>query len=365
MRVFHLIKGLGRGGAETLLAESYACRGTGFEYAYAYFLPWKDHLHETLESQGARVLQLTARSSLGVLMRLPSVVSAVKTWAADLIHCHLPLSGVVGRLAGKLAGLPVVYTEHNLQERYHPATRWLNLATWRMQSHAIAVSAEVAESMARHGARHVPVSVVLNGVSLERFRPDPQAGIRARERLGIPLESPVVGSVAVFRTQKRFDLWLEAAAQLREERPDTRFVLVGHGPLQARLEQQARELGLNEALVFAGIQEDVRPFLNAFDVFLMTSEFEGLPVALLEALASERAVVATAVGGIPEVLRDGKNGLLLPPGDVDVVSASLRRVVSDPDLRRRLGAEGRRTVEHRFSLPAYMANLEAIYGGLV
>lgn len=366
LRVFHLIKGLGRGGAEGLLLGCGERPPDGaVTYGAGYFLPWKDALAEPLRDRGVEVVRFTARGGPGMLARVPRIASFLRRWRADLLHCHLPLAGVVGRLAGKLAGVPVVYTEHNLMERYHPWTRRANLWTWRLQARVVAVSAEVAASIDRHAGARVPVRVVRNGVPVEDLRRAPEAGAEVRRRLGIPQDAPLVGQVAIFRRQKRLDLWLETAREILRARPETRFVLVGDGPLRPEVEARAGALGLADAVSFAGLQDDVRPFLSAMDLLLVTSEFEGLPLVLLEAMALELPVVATAVGGIPEVVRDGETGRLVPFGRPAEAAAATLEVLADPAVRHAMGRAARRRVAEEFDTRRMMEQLETLYREVV
>jgi len=362
MRVLHLIKSLGRGGAEMLLPEGlrFADRSR-FEFRYAYFLPWKDALVPALVDQGAPVDCLAASGNARILMSARRVARYIREHGIELVHCHLPVAGAVGRLAGRMTGVPVIYTEHNKQERYHPWTRALNRLTWRWQELVIAVSDDVANSIAQHMGSHVPVEVVLNGVDLDRFRRDPAAGAAVREELGIEPDSPVVGTVAVFRAQKRLEDWLAAAARIRERLPDARFVLVGDGPLRSEIEARARTRGLDDIVFFAGLREDVRPYLSAMDVYMMSSEFEGLPVALLEAMSMECTPVCTAVGGIPQAVHDGRNGYLVPPRRPGDLAEGVIRVLAMPDLGRAMGAAARDIVRQSFDMRAMARSLEGIY----
>lgn len=362
LRIFHLIKSLGRGGAEMLLPEGlrFADRER-FTYGYGYFLPWKDAMVGSLREQGADVTCFSARSNAAILASTRRVAAHLEGWGADLVHCHMPMAGVVGRVAAKLAGIPVVYTEHNLFERFHPVSRRLNHLTWRWQEEVIAVSGDVAESIRTHAPASVPVKVVLNGIDVETFRRDGVDGGGVRAELGIPADVPVVGAVAVFREQKRLDDWLEAAHILRARIPATRFVLIGDGPLRAELEGRVRRLALEDAVHFPGLQEDVRPYLAAMDVYMISSLFEGLPLALLEAMSMECAVVSTAVGGIPEVIRDGRNGFLVETGRPQRLAGAVARLLESPDTARRCAAEARRTVQERFSMARMTRELESTY----
>jgi len=362
MRVLHLIKGLGLGGAENLLLAAARHRGDGgVLYEVGYFLPWKNALVEPIRSAGAPVTCFPARTGAGVVLRAPAVASHLRSREIDLVHCHLPLAGVAGRLAGRLAHVPVVYTEHNVMERYHPLTRLANLWTWRLQEQVVAVSAEVAGSIARHAGSAVPVRVVTNGVPVDRLRPDPEAGAAVRGRLGIPAGAPVVGQVAVFRRQKRLDLWLRAAEAVRRRHPDARFLLVGDGPLRSEVETLARGPALEGAVHLPGLQEEVGPYLAAMDVLMVSSEFEGLPLVVLEAMAMEVPVAATAVGGIPEAVADGETGRLVPAGDAGALAAAVAGLLADAELRRALGRAARRRVAERFSTERMVVELETLY----
>jgi len=356
--VLHLIKGLGRGGAEMLLLETRrAARAAPFRHTYGYLLPAKDALVEPLRGLGSEVVCFPMRSAL----RLPATVLRLARYLRDsrtaLVHAHLPISGVVARLAGRLAGVPVLYTEHNLHERYHPLTRRLNLWTWPLQERVVAVSGQVRESILRHAGDRVPVEVVRNGIPLDRFRPDPQ------------IDAIVVGTTAVFRPQKRLGDWLRAARALvernRETGPGLRFLLVGDGPLRGSLERQAGELGLGDHVLWVGLRDDVRPDLAAMDVYLSSSDFEGLPLALLEAMALELPVVATAVGGVPEVVVPEETGVLVAPRQPEDLAEAVQRLIESPELRRRMGRKGRRRVETSFGIDRMTRRLEAIYSELL
>lgn len=362
MHVFHLIKSLGLGGAENLLlaAARHPSR-YGVRYSFGYFLPWKDALVQPLRDAGAEVTCFQARSAAGVLARSASLARHLRRQRVDLVHAHLPIAGVAARLAGKLAGVPVVYTEHNLMQRYHPLTRAANLATWRWQSEVVAVSAEVADSIAEHTVARVPVQVVANGVPVDLLRPDPRGAAEVRRALGIPADAPVVGQVAVFRRQKRLDLWIEAAREIHRHMPRSHFLLVGDGPLRAKVEAAVAASGMGAAVHLPGLQPDVMPFLSAMDLLLVSSDFEGLPLVVLEAMALERPVVATAVGGIPEAVADGETGLLVTPGAAAVLARAAAGLLAQPERRQAMGRAARQRVESTFSTRRMQDELEKLY----
>jgi L-malate glycosyltransferase len=362
IRVLHLIKSLGRGGAETLLVEAARLADpAGLVHRVGYFLPWKDQLVPALRATGAEVECFGGRSSAAILLKAPRVAASIRRHRIDLVHAHLPVSGAVGRIAGRLAGVPVVYSEHNLQQRYHRLTRSLNARTWGWQARAIAVSGDVAESIRTHIGNSVRIDTVLNGVNTNRFVRHEHTNPALRNALGIPAGAPLVGTVAVFRTQKRLDLWLQAAARIREAVPAVRFLIIGDGPLREQVQASIAELGLAEVTIRPGLQADVRPYLAEMDVFMMSSEFEGLPVALLEAMAMQCVPVCTAVGGIPEAITHGQNGVTVAPGDANGLAESVVTLLADRQRLAALGVAGRATVIERFSMQRMADDLERIY----
>ena len=366
IRVRHLIKGLGRGGAEMLLAEGYPFRDAErFDYGYAYFLPWKDAMVPMLREQGADVRCIEARSSAACVAAAHRVAWWLRKEKADIVHCHLPVASIVGRLAGKLAGARVVSTEHNLIEGYHPMTQTATRATWSLQDHVVSVSAEVEASIGRTVGDRVPVQTVLNGVSTQRFRRVDGAMADLRERLGLAPDAHVVGTVAVFRKHKRLDLWLRAAEAIAERDPKAHFVLVGDGPLKPDVEGWIAERGLQEKVTLPGLIEDVRPWVSGFDIYLMSSDVEGLPVALLEAMSMETACVVTDVGGIAEALRHEQDGLLAERRDWRTLADRTLELLGSPERRRAMGASARAEVERRFGMGRMVSELEGIYDAVL
>ncbi len=262
------------------------------------------------------------------------MAATVREWRADVIHCHLPIAGVVGRVVGKMTGIPVVYTEHNTQERYHFLTRKLNLATLPWNRRIVACSDDVKRSIVQH--TDLPDAAVLslqNGVNTDRFSPAAISNLPVPEELqGIAGRKTIVGTVCVFRTQKRLHHWLELAADLYRQNPDLHFVIVGDGPEEENLRRQIAASGLTDACTLPGRLSEVRPWLRAMDIYLMTSAFEGLPIAMMEAMSMGLPVVATSAGGIAEAVRHGEDGFLRP---VDAVGGLRKRPGS---VNRRYGA---------------------------
>ena len=368
-RVLILVKGLGRGGAEQLLASAapYLDRQR-FAYTYAYLLPWKDSLVKDLEAAGFPVRCLGGGRGAGWVGRLRDLVAEERF---DLVHAHSPVAAAAARLV--IGGRTrMVYTEHNVWQRYHPATRWANLLTFPRNDHVFAVSDEVRASIRcppplrwLRGWRLPPLETLHHGLdpaAVDRWQaaggPDP------REVLGVPARAPVVGSIANFKAAKDHATLLRAAALVRERLPEARFVLVGRGPLEAAARRLAAELGLERTVVFAGFREDAQRLAAAFDVFALSSTYEGLPIALVEAMALGCPAVATRVGGVPEVVAHGRHGLLVPPADPRALAAALLELLGDPGRRARMG-EAARARALDFDIRTAVRRMEAVYARLL
>jgi glycosyltransferase involved in cell wall biosynthesis len=366
LRVVHVIKSLGLGGAERLLVDgAVVAPRLGMRHEVVSFLPHKTALVEDLRVAGAPVTILPRKTSAQVVASAGALARHLRVVRAEVVHAHLPVACVVARIAARLAGVPCVTTEHNVLERYHPVTRALALSTWSLQRAVVACSAEVKASVERFvpaGPAATPVVVVPNGIAPARFVVPPDAARAIRASCAIAEDAFVVGTVAVHRAQKSLDRWLRVAAAVRKELPGARFLVVGDGPLRASLQEQAQSLGIGDAVVFAGLQRDPAPWLAAMDVWLSTSTFEGLPLALLEALAARRPVVATAVGGVPEVVVDGDNGRLLRADDeAGLARAVLQFARLSPADRKRLTDAGARVVDERFGIERMQRALLDVY----
>jgi glycosyltransferase involved in cell wall biosynthesis len=367
-KVLVLIKGLGLGGAERLLVDSVPFLDrTQFDYHVGYLLWWKHFLVQPLERAGLPVHCLGGASfgrggAFGLPGALRRLLALQRRERFDVIQADLPVAGILARLAGRWSAVPVVYTEHNLQERYHTITRWANAATYGWNRRVLAVSGEVARSIERKGLRQrTHVATVPNGVPVEQVRAEGAQGSIVRAELGIPAEHLVVGTVAVFRSQKRLADWLQVAARVAACRPDVTFLLVGGGPLEADIRSRIDALGLAHRVRATGFRPDGRRLMGAMDVYLITSEFEGLPVALLEAMTLGKPVVSTPVGGIPEVLEAGAAGLLAPIGAIGELSSCVVRLLDDARLRAQLGAFGAAKVESEYHVRRRVKAIESLY----
>ena len=363
IRILHIIKSLGRGGAETLLPETLSLHNQElFEFHYIYFLPWKDQMVNQIKDAGGIIHCFEAINNIEIFRKVKDIIAYIKQNEIKLIQCHLPWAGIVGRIAGRLTNIPVIYTEHNKWERYHKLTYFINKLSFGLQTNAIAVSNDVALSIRKHYKHSKPeINVVLNGINVNKFTRNSIPNNLIREKLKIPESAIVIGTACVFRVQKRLLAWLEIAKLIHDEFPNVHFIIAGDGPLKDVIQQKAQGLHTFEYVHFVGLQENIKPYLKAMDIFMMSSEFEGLPIALLEAMSMECMPACTAAGGIPELIKNQQNGLLAPvTSPLDLVQL-LRPFLQSPNKILQLAAAARQTVVNSFSLHQMVQQLETIY----
>jgi len=354
-RVLWLAKGLGRGGAEQLLVNCARHADTSrYEIEVAYVLPWKDALVADLERAGVRVHCLGGPPGRLWPWRLRQLLAERRY---DLVHSHMPVPAVAARLLSYGRRAPrLVHTEHNVWERYRRPTRWANALTYRRNDAVVAVSRAVAGTIP--ASRRRPgefVHVVHHGPDLGGAPSGPEARAAARRALGLPADAVVIGTVGNLTAKKDQAGLLTAFAELRREHPEAALVLIGAGPLEDQLRAQA-----GDGVVFAGSRPDVPALLPGLDVFTLSSRQEGLPVALMEAMTSGLPSVVTRVGGMPEVLDDGEQGYLVPPGDPSALAAALGRLTEDEGLRERLGAAARERAKS-FDVAGAQRSIERVY----
>ncbi|MCG9970420.1 glycosyltransferase [Christiangramia crocea] len=361
IKVLHIIKSLGRGGAEMLLPETLGLHSEKFEFHYIYFLPWKNQMVKEIEGKGGKVTCIPAKNNIELIFKYPALIDYCQKNNIQLIHAHLPWSGFLARLIFKKTGIPVVYTEHNIQERYHKVTKLLNKLSFNWQSAALGVSADASRSINENINPHIPVKTLLNGVNTDKFKRNPKKGTEMRKQYNIPAEAVVIGNIAVFREQKNLPAWLKAFKIIVDQNPDVYGILVGAGPEELKIKALSKDHGLESRLVFPGLQTDTVSYFSAMDIFMMSSSFEGLPVALLEAMSMECAIVSTAAGGVKEVVLDGESGMLCEVNDHQRLAEQCLKVINDQAFLKKLQKAARTRVMDSFSMRNMVNELESTY----
>ncbi len=309
--------------------------------------PLVDALHRSgVEHHLIEMVRPAADDEYEILLpALWSLHSLIQRWRPDVVHSHLYPAHLHASLAAQLAGVPaVVTTAHTIVVR--PGDSWLARMT---NVRIIAVSRAAKSLLVRAGVPAARLRVIYNGIQPQYLKDQSDDARRVRQELGIPEEAPVIGIVARLSFEKGHDEFIRMASEIAAVRPHTRFLIVGTGPLAADLENMVASLGLSERIIFTGARQDIPVLDSAMDIFALPSRQEALPLAVLEAMAAKRPVVATAVGGVPEVVVDKETGLLLQPGDRKGFVQALLRLIDHPELRGQLGLQGRRTVCRRFT----------------
>lgn len=363
-RILLLIKGLGRGGAEQLLVNSATHTDRSrFEYEAAYVLPAKSALAPQLREMGIAVHCLGGHPGWPLALKRLTVRRHF-----DLIHAHSPTVAATTRMLfpGRTR-VRLVYTEHGPWHHYRARTYVPNMSTFWRNDHVFAVSEHVRRSIRYpppfSRVRMPKVETLYHGLDMAAVEGWQDAD-GVREEFGIDAGATLIGTIANFRPQKRHFILLEVADLVRRRIPSVRFLFVGQGPLEDAVKKRASQMGLEDVVVFAGFRSDVPRVLAALDVFALSSGWEGLSIALLEAMARGLPAVATRAGGVPEVIEDGRNGLLVPLNDPQSMAEEIVRVVENRSLAETLGAEARLRAR-RFNIIDAVRREEAVYAELL
>jgi glycosyltransferase involved in cell wall biosynthesis len=295
------------------------------------------------------------------------LATVLRRHRTDVLCCHGYKANVLGRIAARRLRIPAVavargWTGENLRVRLYETLDRLHL---RWMDHVVCVSHGQAEKVRRTGVTADRLSVIHNAIRAERF-----AAPRAQQRRalqGLFAEPPalLVGAAGRLSPEKGFELLVEAARRVCAHRASVGFILFGEGKLRSRLAAQIQAAGLANRFHLAGFRADLDGLLPCLDVLVLSSYSEGLPNVVLEACAARVPVVATAVGGTPEVVDHGVNGLLIAPGDPAGLAAALDELLASPERRRDLGDRGRRKVTAQFTFPAQARKYEHLFDAVV
>lgn len=360
VKVAHVIWSLGLGGAEQVVLGLVRNMDRSRYQPIVICLDDKGPFASGAEEAGVPVLELKKKRGADFLLpfRLAGLLREQKV---KLVHTHLFNGHLWGRLAALIAGLPVVSTEHGMDQwrtsLHHAFDTLLTLKNSRM----IFVSEEArAFYRSRVPAFKGRDCVFFNGIETARFS-GRDSRDKARAELGFSPGAWVVGTAGRFVPEKRHDVFFAALKALRARGLDAKGLVIGGGPLQESVEGNVRDAGLSDHVVLTGVRQDLPDLYPAMDVFMLSSDREGLPITILEAMAAGVPVVSTNVGGIHACVRPGETGWLVPPGDAEALALAAYQAYSDAAQTRVKTDAARKLIKNEFSVEAMTAQYEALY----
>ena len=364
LRVLHIITSLVFGGAERLVVSAATRLPAARFESVICCLAARGPLAAEAERAGVRVESLGAFPGLRHPIAFLRLYRLIRRLRPDVVHTHLQAANLYGRFAAWLAGVPVIVaTEHNVYAskagRYVRVERQLARRTTML----VAVSEEVRRFLS--GQLQLPaasIRVIRNGVGEPIASEEGAAAFRSR--LGLPPSDVILATVASLTVKKGHEFLIRAVAILRNRGVSCSLVLAGEGPERSRLESLAAALQLPTRVHFLGAIDRPADVLAVADLFVLPSLVEGLPLALLEAMMAAKPVIATSVGGVPEVVVSERNGLLVPAGSAEALACAIERLAASPDMRDALGRSARITAETAFTEQRYVDALSELYAEL-
>ncbi len=341
-QVLHLLTGLHARGHENLLACPRGC---------------------DLAAAAASVAMVRALPMHGDadLLLVPRLVHLIRSTRPDLVHLHSRIGAdLMGGLAARLTGVPVVHT----RRVDNPEPRWLVGLKYRLHDRVIAISEGIGRVLLSEGLPPAKLRVVRSAVDWERYA-QPCDRVRVAGLLDVPASGTWVAVVAQLIERKGHRFLLRALPRVVADHPGLQVLFFGQGPLAADLAREIETLDLTGHVTLAGFRDDLDAILPCLDLVVHPALMEGLGVSLLQAASAGVPIIASRAGGIPEAVRDGENGLLVPPGDVDALGAALLTLLADPGRRQALGAGGRALMAREFSIDAMVEGNLAVYRDLL
>jgi glycosyltransferase involved in cell wall biosynthesis len=362
MRILHIISSCGMYGAEAVILNLSRMLNEGpHRSVVGVFLNSSNpnlQLHESASREGieSHLIPCSGRLDRGAIRRIRELAAQM---GADVVHAHGYKADLYVYFALRRSRIALVSTCHtwydvDAKDYFYGV---VDRMTLRSYERIVAVSEGVREYLLRAGVRAEKISMIRNGIDLRTFD---RASAGVKEELGWSAY-PLVGLVGRLSIEKGVDIFLAAAARVLAELPDTKFVVVGDGPDRAKLDALIDQLGIGGSVHMLGRRDDMPAVYASLDLMVSSSRREGLPMAILEAMASRVPLIATAVGGVPTVVLDGRTGVLVPEVDAALLANGITELLRDSALRERLGSAARQLVEDEFSAQRMTADYLRVY----
>ena len=358
MKVLHIISSSGMYGAERVILNlSRRLNSSGHTAMLGIFQhsnQSENPLFDAAVAEGIASYLIPCRGQID-LSSVRALRSLVRSTGADVLHAHGYKADIYGRFAIRRREIPIVSTCHNWLDT-DIATRlygYIDRFVLRRFSSVVAVSAGVERRLIRSGIPQKRVSIIRNGVEVDAFR--------CGESLKSGNDPLIVGFAGRLSVEKGADLFLRAAAAVHEKLPDVRFVIAGEGPEREGLETLMDQLSLRAFVSMLGRCDDIAAFYASLNILTSTSRTEGMPMGLLEGMASCLPIVATDVGDVSNLVHDGETGFLVPSGDLGQIENGIIKLLRDSSLRDRFGAAGRTLVAREFSAEAMTKQYLDVY----
>ncbi len=369
-KIIYVITGTGVGGAEKMLYHTIKGLDPACYSVRLCSLKKKGVYANMLETEGVNVYSLDMKDedtlsgwfdSLRVLMLLALYFLKEKP---VIVHSFLFRANIIARIAAFLTGVPVVICSVRVMGGEKPYSRFIERATAFMADHYVAVSEQVKAHVHRStGIAERKISTIYNGIAVAKGDIRDHGELRSRN--GLNADDRLVMTAGRLHRQKGFDCLIQAMAVVHTACPRVKLLILGEGEEENNLKKLARSLELTDRIQFLGLRPDVDRLLHCIDLFVLPSRWEGLPNAVLEAMAAGKPVVATEVGGIPELVVRGVTGMIVPPQDVHALAEAIKALLSDEPRALSMGAAGRERVQRHFSIDAMIAKTEALYQELL
>lgn len=360
--ILHTIETSGPGGAETVLLQL-ATHLDRSRFRSLVLLNQKGWLLDQLRARGIATTLVEWKAWYD--LRLPRTMARmVREEQVDMIHSHLPDQNFYSCLVGVLTGRTTIVTYHGAIELVRARRRRGGFKLWVVRNSAsrvVVVCDFVRKLLEGLGFAPEKMTRIYNGIEVTRFNAPPRTNLR--KELGFPAETKLIGMVANVRQTKGHEFFVRAARQVSDAHPEARFLAVGDVDerIGQGLRELVRQLRLEDRFFFLGFKEDIPEILANLDVFVLSSTSEGFPLVVLEAMAAGKPVVVTRSGGPEEMIRDGRDGFLVPPADVDSLAAKISALLEDPGSAAALSHEARASITNKFSIIRMIDAYSALY----